>query len=99
MKFIEIFLKNFIFPITCNQNQNEALKTGENIVIIVTLKCMIFPIFYFSRMNFEEPQGSFLNHFQNLVFDDRKENGDASDKADIYRNLMAQISFAANSNL
>lgn len=48
-------------------------------------------------MNFEGQQGPFYNHFQNLEFDDRKENDDPSDKTYIYRNLMAQISFAANS--
>ncbi|CAE1290842.1 FIGNL1 [Acanthosepion pharaonis] len=53
---------------------------------------------YSNRMNFEGQQSPFYNHFQNLEFDDRKENGDPSDKTYIYRNLMAQISFAANSN-
>eukprot|EP00106_Octopus_bimaculoides_P005752 XP_014773194.1 PREDICTED: fidgetin-like protein 1 [Octopus bimaculoides] len=50
-------------------------------------------------MEFDEPHASFLSYYQKLYFDDKLQNGTPSEKADILRNLMVQITLAARSNL
>ncbi|CAI9728748.1 fidgetin 1 [Octopus vulgaris] len=50
-------------------------------------------------MEFDEPHASFLSYFQKLYFDDKLQNGTPSEKADILRNLIVQITLAARSNL
>ncbi|GAB1599478.1 spastin-like, partial, partial [Argonauta hians] len=50
-------------------------------------------------MEFNEPHASFLSYYQKLYFDDRLQNGTPSEKADILRNIIVQITLAARANL